>query len=84
MPKSNQNAKVEAVTTEVVDNTSKFNIVELMATHKTKSAVIRHLAAQGLKTSEIVTVFKVAYPNFLYQHARNVLNQKLKGSATAA
>jgi hypothetical protein len=45
-----------------------------------KSKAIRFLASEGLKTSEIVKEMKKVYPDFIYQHARNVLNQKVKGS----
>lgn len=45
-----------------------------------KAKVIRFLASEGIKTAEITKMMKTVYPEFRYQHARNVLNQKVKGS----
>jgi hypothetical protein len=44
-----------------------------------KSPVIRELAKLGFKTSEITKIMQTVFPKFLYQHARNVLNQKFNG-----
>jgi hypothetical protein len=43
-----------------------------------KSKMIRYLASEGIKTAEITKMMKTVYPDFIYQHARNVLNQKVK------
>lgn len=45
-----------------------------------KSKAIRFLASEGLKTAEITKLMQSVFPKFIYQHARNVLNQKVKES----
>jgi len=78
---SKTNAKIETAPETVAPVATKtYDIKQMMADHKTKSAVIRLLAADGLKTSDIVKTMKTEFPNFIYQHARNVLNQPLKKS----
>lgn len=49
---------------------------------KTKSAAIRFLGKQGFKTGDIAKFFPGNGPGgrMRYQHARNVLTQKLKGT----
>ena len=47
--------------------------------HTTKSARIRHLASLGATTRQIADTVGV-----IYQHARNVLKQELKGTAKGA
>ncbi len=46
---------------------------ELIKLHGSKSAAIRALSSEGLKTAEIARKVGV-----IYQHARNVLNRPLK------
>ncbi len=43
-----------------------------------KSYKIRKLNSLGLNRSQILKEMKVLYPNFLYQHVRNVLVTQLK------
>jgi len=82
MPKNNTAVKTEEVVIETVAPVAPktYDVKALMETLKTKSAVIRHLHGEGLKTAEITTTMKTVFPNFIYQHARNVLNQPLKKS----
>lgn len=68
----------EPITEPVVEQPKVYDVAALMLLHKTKSGVIRYLASEGLKTGEITKVMKTEYPNFIYQHARNVLNQIVK------
>lgn len=76
----NQNAQKPEVTTEVpvAEEKKVYNVAELMVVHKTKSGVIRYLAGEKLSTADITKTMKTVFPNFIYQHARNVLNQPLK------
>lgn len=72
--------ETEKVVETPVTETVVYDMVVLMAAHKTKSGVIRHLGGLGLTRSEILKVMKTMYPNFLYQHVRNVLITPLKKS----
>lgn len=70
---------LEDVTIETPETPApKFDIAELLETHKTKSGVIRYLTAQGLKRGEIVKVFTSGGVKMIYQHVRNVQLQPLK------
>jgi hypothetical protein len=68
-----------------------YDIPAMLTQHKTKSGVIRALAAEGLKVNEIHKVLKEAgwhsdkNPGepIRYQHVRNVLNQNLKKGSSA-
>lgn len=73
VPETNTEVKDEEVPAPVV-----HNVDELLVTHKNKSGVIRHLSATGMTRSEILKVMKTKFPNFLYQHVRNVLVTPLK------
>lgn len=70
---SNQE-KVETKTYDMVELNTRFEGV--------KSKMIRFLASEGIKTAEITKMMKQVYPDFIYQHARNVLNQKVKTPAS--
>lgn len=70
MAKKNVEATIES-TTEV--ETSKFDLVALTETLKTKSAVIRYLHSEGMKRGEIAKLL-----NIRYQHVRNVLITPVK------
>jgi hypothetical protein len=50
-----------------------LDLEALMVTHKTKSAVIRHLTSLGKSRSDIAKFMGIRY-----QHVRNVLTQPLK------
>lgn len=52
---------------------SKHNVEELYKKLQTKSAVIRYLAADGLKRGEIAKLLGIRY-----QHVRNVLITPVK------
>lgn len=82
MAKKNE-AQVITETTETTsvatEQTNKRDMNALATKHQSvKSKMIRELAAEGLKTSEITKLMQTLYPKFIYQHARNVLNQKTK------
>jgi hypothetical protein len=82
---SNVNTNTNTNTAGAVETKVVYDVNELLKTNgNNKSAVIRYLAAQGLKTTEIVKVFHQGQQTMLYQFARNVLNQKLKGQAQTA
>lgn len=55
-----------------------YNVDDLLVSHKTKSGIIRYLGSLGLSRSDILKVMKTKYPNFLYQHVRNVLITPIK------
>lgn len=81
MAKSNKVEQVAVESTEVQDapETKTYDVAHLMSINDNqKSKVIRYLKSEGLSTSEITKTMKTVFPNFLYQHARNVLNQKTK------
>ena len=64
----------QTVETEVVQvQEVTHDVAALMEQHKTKSAVIRYLAGQGLKTGAINKAFETAGIKMRYQHVRNVL-----------
>jgi hypothetical protein len=54
----------------------------LQANHKTKSGIIRYLHSQGHPTKNITKFMRETYPDFLYQHARNVITNPLKRPST--
>lgn len=69
---------IEATVEEVV-KTPTQEMEELDTKHgKVKSKIIRELHANGMATKDIVKRMQLIYPRFIYQHARNVLNQPLK------
>lgn len=53
-----------------------FDVAEALKVHKTKSALIRHLAGEGKSRSEIAKML-----NIRYQHVRNVLTAPVKQEA---
>jgi transposase-like protein len=59
-------------TTKTTTDTT-YNLDRLMEQHKTKSAVIRYLAGQGMSRGDIARFMGIRY-----QHVRNVLTQPLK------
>lgn len=63
----------EAATVTAPTNAVEYNLEELMTTHKTKSAVIRYLAGEGMTRGAIAKLL-----NIRYQHVRNVLITPLK------
>lgn len=67
--------QVEPITEqEAIDASVKAMTLEvLMDTLKTKSAVIRHLSAEGMTTGQIAK-----FMNIRYQHVRNVLITPVK------
>lgn len=69
---------VESNEPEAVVAQPQFELPKLMETHKTKSNVIRFLAAQGWTRSQIAS-----FMNIRYQHVRNVLIQPLKQKVEA-
>lgn len=66
-------AKANEATNEVINEAPAYDVGKLMDEHKTKSAVIRYLAAQGMKKGDIAKLLDIRY-----QHVRNVLVQPLK------
>jgi hypothetical protein len=69
----------ESAVAEAAPQTSEQKMIALDEKHgKVKSKMIRELHADGIATKEIVKLMKLVYPNFIYQHARNVLNQQIK------
>lgn len=56
----------------------KYDIKQLLTTYKTKSAVIRYLASEGVSRGAIVKIFTDGGEKMIYQHVRNVLVQPLK------
>lgn len=84
MSKAAKTAQTAEVNTNVATETPapQVDMKALETKHdKVKSKMIRELAAGGMKTADITKAMKTLYPEFLYQHARNVLNQKTKKTA---
>lgn len=82
-------APVEAVetveTTTVETPAAPIDVSALMSEHKSKSAVIRHLASTGMTRGAIAKTLKdagVLSEKSAYQHVRNVLTQPLKKAAS--
>jgi sorbitol-specific phosphotransferase system component IIBC len=71
--KSNALKTAETTTETATAEAPKYVIKDLLETHKTKSAVIRFLHAQGMKRGDIVKVFTDGGVKMIYQHVRNVL-----------
>lgn len=62
-----------------VVETNEVKMAALATKHQNvKSKMIRELHADGVSTKEITKLMQLVYPKFIYQHARNVLNQKQK------
>lgn len=81
MPKSNKKNQVVESTEVTVVETPKYDMSALVEQFGgVKSKVIRFLASQGEPTKNITKLMQSVYPGFIYQHARNVLNTKVKGS----
>lgn len=78
MAKVQTQNKVVSNEPEAVVAQPQFELPKLMETHKTKSNVIRFLAAQGWTRSQIAS-----FMNIRYQHVRNVLIQPLKQKVEA-
>lgn len=81
MAKSNKVVQVAVESTEVqvASETKTYDVAHLMSINDNqKSKVIRYLKSEGLSTSQITKTMQTVFPKFLYQHARNVLNQKTK------
>lgn len=77
MSKTNKQNEVAAIVTEVAAR----DMSALALKHgNVKSKMIRELHGEGIKTAEITKLMKEVFPKFIYQHARNVLNQPLKKS----
>lgn len=68
------------VTAVSIDTQVSYSCKDLLVTHKTKSGVIRHLGSLGLTRSQILSIMKQEFPNFIYQHVRNVLITPIKKS----
>jgi len=73
-------SKSKEQVTEIVTESDLFNCEELMTQLHTKSAVIRYLSSKGQTRSQILKIMKQKFPNFLYQHVRNVLITPIKKS----
>lgn len=82
MSKNNVSATIAEVSSDHLDEygpainypaPSAESLEGLMATYKTKSAVIRYLDSQGWKRGQIAKFMEIRY-----QHVRNVLTQPLK------
>jgi hypothetical protein len=81
-------AVVESQTTTEAPKTEtpKIDVLQMIADAGSKSKVIRKLSADGMATKDIVKLFRDAGVKssngnpFIYQHARNVLNQPIKKS----
>lgn len=64
----------------------KIDVLGMISSMGSKSKVIRKLSADGMATKDIVKLFREAGVKssngnpFIYQHARNVLNQPVKKS----
>jgi len=66
------------ITNGIVLNAEQKKLFDPM---QTKSERIRYLASLGYKNGPIAKFLSIVYGKPMkYQHARNVLNQKLKGS----
>lgn len=70
--------------TKLVATEAQTAMIDAVKELPSKSAQIRALHKAGHKNGEIAAALTVLYyPNgekkFLYQHVRNVLNQKVKG-----
>lgn len=83
--KNTQAAEVttEVVTTDVVTQDAPQTLgVDMQALNQkhagVKSKMIRELAAGGMSTAAITKAMQTIFPKFIYQHARNVLNTKVK------
>lgn len=73
IPVATTNETETAATEASVSNEPTLD--QLMSEHKTKSAVIRYLSANGWTNSKIAKFMGIRY-----QHVRNVLHQVLKKS----
>lgn len=70
--------QVQNNTTIATETKVEYVCKDLIVTYHTKSGVIRHLGSLGLTRSQILAIMKQEYPNFLYQHVRNVLITPVK------
>lgn len=74
--------KTEVQVTEQVVETKTFDMKEINERFGgVKSKMIRYLASENVRTAQITKLMQQVYPDFIYQHARNVLNQKVKDNA---
>lgn len=80
MTKTQKNLKIaNEVATEIETAQKTYDVAQLLIDNgNVKSKVIRYLKSEGKTTAEITKLMKTVFPNFLYQHARNVLNQVVK------
>lgn len=74
---ANNETQTPAATTTDKKEVTGYDLKKLMSEHKSKSSVIRFLAAQGYSRGAIAKFMDIRY-----QHVRTVLVTPLKGSAS--
>lgn len=83
-PTQKMETKMTTKTTTTTPTNNEIDLILLSTTHTTKSAMIRHLHSEGMKTARIWKLLVEFYPPskngfpLKYQHVRNVITQAPK------